>query len=101
VHEDKFQGGKISLSEGEPGKDMILDQYIDHPLMETPSGNPDILICGNCRELFNDLVDMLDHKKHYCKMRFTCKCEGGGDHISESQCSRSNQNNQVSSMPGM
>ena len=38
-------------------------------------GNPDILICGNCRELFDDLVDMLDHKKNYCKMRFTCKCE--------------------------
>jgi hypothetical protein len=29
------------------------------------AGNPDILICGNCRELFSDLVDMLDHKKHY------------------------------------
>ena len=38
-------------------------------------GNPDILICGNCREMFSDLVDMLDHKKNYCKMRFTCKCE--------------------------
>jgi len=37
--------------------------------------NPDILICGNCRELFNDLVDMLEHKKNYCKMRFTCRCE--------------------------
>ena len=39
------------------------------------AGNPDILICGNCRELFNDIVDMLEHKKIYCKMRFTCKCE--------------------------
>jgi len=37
--------------------------------------NPDILICGNCRDLFDDVVDMLDHKKNYCKMRFTCKCE--------------------------
>lgn len=37
--------------------------------------NPDILICGNCRELFNDIVDMLEHKKIYCKMRFTCKCD--------------------------
>ena len=51
-------------------------------------GNPDILICGNCRELFSDLVDMLDHKKNYCKMRFTCKCEtdGPSNHISEIQC---------------
>jgi len=42
--------------------------------------NPDILICGNCRELFNDIVDMLEHKRVYCKMRFTCKCD-------DSQCS--------------
>lgn len=39
--------------------------------------NPDILICGNCRELFNDIVDMLEHKRIYCKMRFTCKCDQG------------------------
>lgn len=39
------------------------------------TGNPDILICGNCRELFNDIVDMLEHKRIYCKMRFTCKCD--------------------------
>ena len=39
------------------------------------AGNPDILICGNCRELFNDIVDLLEHKKIYCKMRFTCKCD--------------------------
>jgi hypothetical protein len=56
------------------------------------AGNPDILICGNCRELFSDLVDMLDHKKHYCKMRFTCKCESGADHVSESQCKGGNTN---------
>lgn len=42
--------------------------------LETYS-NPDILICGNCRELFNDIVDMLEHKRIYCKMRFTCKCD--------------------------
>ena len=33
------------------------------------SGSPDILICGNCREMFTDLVDMLDHKRDYCKLR--------------------------------
>jgi uncharacterized CHY-type Zn-finger protein len=38
------------------------------------SGNPDILICGNCREMFTELQDLLDHKKTYCKLRFTCKC---------------------------
>lgn len=37
--------------------------------------NPDILICGNCREMFTELHDLLEHKKTYCKLRFTCKCE--------------------------
>lgn len=37
-------------------------------------GNPDILICGNCRDMFTDLQELLDHKKTYCKLRFTCKC---------------------------
>ncbi|XP_025410343.1 heterogeneous nuclear ribonucleoprotein C-like 3 isoform X2 [Sipha flava] len=36
--------------------------------------NPDILICGNCREMFTELQGLLDHKKEYCKLRFTCKC---------------------------
>lgn len=25
--------------------------------------------------MFSDLVDMIDHKKNYCKLRFTCKCD--------------------------
>lgn len=37
--------------------------------------SPDILICGNCREMFSDLVDMMEHKRDYCKLRFTCKCD--------------------------
>nr|CAI5859529.1 unnamed protein product [Callosobruchus analis] len=37
--------------------------------------NQDILICGNCRELFSELHDLLEHKKTYCKLRFTCKCD--------------------------
>jgi hypothetical protein len=39
------------------------------------AGSPDILICGNCREMFSDLVDMMEHKRDYCKLRFTCKCD--------------------------
>ena len=38
-------------------------------------GNPDILICGNCRDLFEDLVDLIEHKKKVCKTRFICKCD--------------------------
>ncbi|XP_063886673.1 uncharacterized protein LOC135114692 isoform X10 [Scylla paramamosain] len=37
-------------------------------------GSPDILICGNCRELFSNLSDFIDHRRTYCKLRFTCKC---------------------------
>ncbi|SPP77190.1 blast:Heterogeneous nuclear ribonucleoprotein C [Drosophila guanche] len=37
--------------------------------------NPDTLICGNCRECFGELSELLDHKKSYCKLRFTCKCQ--------------------------
>jgi len=36
--------------------------------------NRDTLICGNCKEMFHNLSDIIDHKKHYCKLRFTCKC---------------------------
>ncbi|BES98176.1 RNA Hypothetical protein protein [Nesidiocoris tenuis] len=36
--------------------------------------NPDILICGNCREMFSELQELLEHKKDFCKLRFTCKC---------------------------
>ncbi len=35
---------------------------------------PDILICGNCKEMFTALNDIIDHKKNYCKLRFACKC---------------------------
>lgn len=54
------------------------------------AGSPDILICGNCREMFSDLVDMIEHKRLYCKLRFTCKCDmtadegdcgGSGGHV--------------------
>ncbi|XP_067613387.1 transcription factor mef2A [Eurosta solidaginis] len=37
--------------------------------------NPDTLICGNCRQCFNELAELLDHKRSYCKLRFTCKCQ--------------------------
>ncbi|XP_064114735.1 RNA-binding protein Raly-like isoform X2 [Macrobrachium rosenbergii] len=36
--------------------------------------SPDLLICGNCRELFSNLSDFIDHRRTYCKLRFTCKC---------------------------
>ena len=39
--------------------------------------------------MFTDLVDMIDHKKYYCKLRFTCKCDmtqDGVDCINGAQC---------------
>lgn len=38
-------------------------------------GSPDTLICGNCRECFADFRELLEHKRSYCKLRFTCKCQ--------------------------
>ena len=35
---------------------------------------PDILICGNCKDIFTNLNDIIEHKKFYCKLRFACKC---------------------------
>ncbi|KAF0299077.1 RNA-binding protein Raly [Amphibalanus amphitrite] len=46
--------------------------------------SPDILICGNCREMFGDVMDMLDHKRSYCKLRFACKC---GEHTTSAKSS--------------
>ncbi|CAG0880163.1 unnamed protein product [Cyprideis torosa] len=40
--------------------------------------SPDILICGNCREMFSDIGGMIEHKRTYCKLRFTCKCGNNG-----------------------
>jgi len=34
----------------------------------------DTLICGNCKEMFRSIVDIINHKRHYCKLRFACKC---------------------------
>ncbi|XP_063698200.1 TNF receptor-associated factor family protein DDB_G0272098 [Culicoides brevitarsis] len=52
---------------------MINGQHVVGPF-KTYS-NPDTLICGNCREMFTDLGELLDHKRTYCKLRFTCKCQ--------------------------
>ncbi|XP_050302117.1 heterogeneous nuclear ribonucleoprotein C-like 2 [Anthonomus grandis grandis] len=52
--------------------------------------NQDILICGNCREMFTELRDLLEHKKAYCKLRFTCKCHSSKNgSISDDQSSTS------------
>ncbi|XP_042237568.1 uncharacterized protein LOC121876501 isoform X2 [Homarus americanus] len=46
--------------------------------------SPDILICGNCRELFSNLGDFIDHRRTYCKLRFTCKCSSHNGVMQES-----------------
>ena len=38
------------------------------------SDQPDTLICGNCKEMFRNIIDIINHKRHYCKLRFACKC---------------------------
>eukprot|EP00092_Neocalanus_flemingeri_P011216 GFUD01012082.1.p1 GENE.GFUD01012082.1~~GFUD01012082.1.p1 ORF type:complete len:277 (+),score=53.60 GFUD01012082.1:149-979(+) len=54
--------------------DMVMDEEIDLDTLKTYS-TPDILICGNCRMIFDSLHSLVSHKRHYCKLRFTCKCE--------------------------
>lgn len=79
-----------------PKNDSIIINFVH--LIECSdsfaAGSPDILICGNCREMFNDLVDMLEHKRDYCKLRFTCKCDTLNDEIDASctECNPQPQN---------
>jgi len=54
--------------------DMVMDEEIDIGALKSYSA-PDILICGNCRLCFDSISSLLTHKRHYCKLRFTCKCE--------------------------
>jgi len=55
--------------------DMVMDEEIDLEALKSYSA-PDILICGNCRMCFDSITSLISHKRHYCKLRFTCKCEG-------------------------
>merc|ERR1719282_1310719 len=54
--------------------DMVMDEEIDLDALKSYSA-PDILICGNCRLCFDSITHLISHKRHYCKLRFTCKCE--------------------------
>ncbi|XP_052122194.1 ATP-dependent helicase brm-like isoform X2 [Frankliniella occidentalis] len=62
-----------------------------HPATINVFSNPDILICGNCREMYTDLQELLSHKKAHCKLRFACKChtlpEGKSNHEATLLCS--------------
>ena len=70
-----------------------MDEEIDLDSLKSYS-SPDVLICGNCRlvkisfstvtivmtmqdirMVFTSIHTMVSHKRHYCKLRFTCKCE--------------------------
>ena len=50
---------------------LVIFPYFLHPLV---ADTPDLLICGNCKEMFSCITDIINHKKHYCKLRFACKC---------------------------
>jgi hypothetical protein len=41
--------------------------------------------------MFSDLVDMMEHKRDYCKLRFTCKCDSLNDETDPSclECNNS------------
>lgn len=65
---------------------LLLSFSILNCFSITFAGSPDILICGNCREMFSDLVDMMEHKRDYCKLRFTCKCDALNEENDGSPC---------------
>jgi len=58
--------------------DIAMDEEVDLDALKTYS-TPDILICGNCRMIFDSLHSLVSHKRHYCKLRFTCKCESDNE----------------------
>jgi len=58
--------------------EMAMDEELDLDSLKTYSA-PDILICGNCRMCFDSIIQLICHKRHYCKLRFTCKCEDEKD----------------------
>ncbi|KAK2184019.1 hypothetical protein NP493_286g02071 [Ridgeia piscesae] len=35
----------------------------------------DILICGNCKQTFNDMKKLSSHKILGCRLRFACRCQ--------------------------
>jgi len=70
-----LQVGSESAESGEGVEgDCPMDEEIDLDSLKSYS-SPDVLICGNCRMVFNSIHSMVSHKRHYCKLRFTCKCE--------------------------
>ncbi|XP_055700677.1 uncharacterized protein LOC129800366 isoform X2 [Phlebotomus papatasi] len=68
--------GVVNGNGGDPQSHASQHLVNGQQLFETFKvySNPDTLICGNCRESFSNLSDLLDHKRTYCKLRFTCKC---------------------------
>jgi len=72
---------RILLEEAEEVSKVDIDTPMEEEQSEIDLDSlktyntPDILICGNCREMFTAVSEMVAHKRHYCKLRFTCKCE--------------------------
>lgn len=79
-HQFSAKGGRNQnggCGGGQPTAGQGLQQQSHHAIVPDQLklySNPDILICGNCREMFTELQGLLDHKKEYCKLRFSCKC---------------------------
>jgi len=84
-------GAKRAKVEGDDksDKDSICEDEVNLDTLKAYD-NPDILICGNCRTNFPTIIDMLEHKRVYCKLRFTCKCadENLSAAPSELQCAQ-------------
>ncbi|GAB0100360.1 uncharacterized protein DMENIID0001_163910 [Sergentomyia squamirostris] len=75
----KLENEDSAIRATAPSQQVNHDQNHQEPLNFTENfkvySNSDTLICGNCREHFTELKDILDHKKTYCQLRMTCKCQ--------------------------
>ncbi|XP_034254594.1 uncharacterized protein LOC117653202 [Thrips palmi] len=87
AHAGHGHGPHAALVQGPPSPPLNGH----HPAAINVFSNPDILICGNCREMYTDLQELLSHKKAHCKLRFACKChtlpEGKSNHEATLLCS--------------
>lgn len=55
-----------------PAINMSLIFHINY--FPATGGCEDILICGNCKELFRDLGQLMEHRRTTCRLRLICEC---------------------------
>ncbi|XP_059614542.1 uncharacterized protein LOC132260448 isoform X2 [Phlebotomus argentipes] len=73
--ENEDSGTRVNASVQQVNHNLDRHKPLNFPDNFKVYSNADTLICGNCREHFSELKDILNHKKTYCQLRMTCKCQ--------------------------